>query len=363
MIGRMKPTALATMCIIIITALVVIAGCNGTSEPNGAIPNDLESVYASVPTAQIYAPESFPVPDQLSKNYKIGVSMVTYGADFFKQICDEAEAELKKYGVEVLTADAGGDVSEQVSHVENFLAQNVDLIIIDAASPPSGLNLVLEKAFKQGIPIIAMDSHLDEGVKHLAYVGCDNYQLGYRVGMYLGGFLKRKHGSVTGNLAIVEGDPGNIAGKERGDGMLDGLKEVDPNHTVKELARQYGYWAEEEGMEAVENILVANPEIDVIYTYSDNMAVGGVTAATKANRSEMIFASINGSKPALKNMVEGGTIKAVGINDPLLIGRLSAQLALYFLETGQCPSKTILTEPIVATPDNVDALYDPDSPF
>ena len=349
---------------VLISAILALSFVGCIEGGGGGGESPLAEIYASVPEMTTIAPSSFDVSGESGSEFTIGISMVTMSADFFRIIADYAEAQLREYGVEVLVQGAESDVAQQVSQIEDFLAQGVDLLIVNSASPPSALNLVLERAFEEGVPVIAMDSHLDPEAPFLTYIGASNWELGVQVGQHVATYLIDKYGTVRGNLAVIAGDPGNIAGQQRGDGFMYGIASVQEDHELVQVARQYGYWSEEDGMEAVENILVAHPYIDVIFTYSDNMAVGGFTAAQRAGRDEMIFAGINGSTPAMRVMLEhDGFIYALGQNDPIIIGTLTAQLAMLYLETGYVPSRTILTQAVVISPANVNAHFDPDRSF
>lgn len=325
--------------------------------------NNLKRIYNNISNEKIYFPLNFRYKSVSLENKKVGISVFTHRAEYFQVLKDSIADELSRFGIKEIIVDANDSIEIQVEQLEGLIAEKVDLILIDPVTQPTGLNYILEKIYDYNIPIIAINSFLSENSKYLTYVGCDNFELGSRIGIYIGNYLLNKYDKVTGNVVIIEGDPSNIAGEDRGMGMLSGIGKIDHNHTVTVLDKIPGYWLKEKGKEAVIKALQLYKNIDVIYSYSDNMVVGGIEAALEQGREDIVFASIDGSKEALKNMSEGGQLRAVGINDPVSIGKLGANLAVLFLNTGLIPSKKILTEPVIITPDTVHAYYNPASPF
>jgi len=74
--------------------------------------------------------------------------------------------------------------------------------------------------------------------------------------------------------------------------------------------------------------------------------------------------AVDGSKPALEIMKNGGPIVALGLNSPYQVGEAAARTILGYLNDGTLPSsKTQKLDPALVTPENVDDYYDPDSAF
>ena len=96
------------------------------------------------------------------KGFVVALSNSFYGNTWRKQMVDTMQVAAKEAKAQGLISDfivANGDGTEQtqLQQLNSLILQDVDLILINAASP-TGLNGVLEKAHQQGIKIIAFDS-------------------------------------------------------------------------------------------------------------------------------------------------------------------------------------------------------------
>ena len=60
---------------------------------------------------------------------KIGLAVPNLQADFFNQIKQSVEAEGKAKGVKVITVDAQGNSSTQVSQIEDLITRQIDVLI------------------------------------------------------------------------------------------------------------------------------------------------------------------------------------------------------------------------------------------
>lgn len=96
------------------------------------------------------------------KGFVIALSNSFYGNSWRKQMVDTMQVAAKDAKAQGLISDfivANGDGTEntQIQQLNSLILQNVDMILINAASP-TALNGVLEKANQKGIKIIAFDS-------------------------------------------------------------------------------------------------------------------------------------------------------------------------------------------------------------
>ena len=100
----------------------------------------------------------------------IGILPKTIIGDIFmKNMADFAVAKGKEVGakVEVYSVSSHEAVEEQVSAVESLISRKVDAIIL-AAVDSKGLAPVVDKATAAGIPVILVDS----GVQDLELIEC-----------------------------------------------------------------------------------------------------------------------------------------------------------------------------------------------
>jgi ribose transport system substrate-binding protein len=348
--------------------LLIVSGslfASGQNQSGGRA--SLVDTYKKVSNdgATTVSADDFPI-GELKGKYTIALAMGTMGSGFFRALPNAARAELEKYGVRVVEADARQNIATQVSQIEDFLAQGVDGIIINPVDPPSAVSVVLEKAAAQGVPVVSVDSLLDADFhNYLGMIGSDNHRLGYVLGEYAAKELVKRYGSAQGTLATLDGVAGNAVANLAYQGFWDGVKSVDPNNKLVEITRLWGgSWTEEAGIQMAEDMMVAHPKIDVMFGISDAFVIGSSAAAARVGRNEMIMVGRDGSKAALKILNDGGLIKAVSMQDPLGVGRAGARLMLSFLTTGYLPkTRTMMLDPALATPENIKEKYNPDALF
>jgi ribose transport system substrate-binding protein len=270
-------------------AALVLAGCGTTSErtSGGASPGSSKSCEGT------------------DGKYTIGMSQANVAEPYRQRMDDDIKAAAKEVPqFDVKFADAAQDNAKQVADVENYITQQIDLLII-SPNEAKPLTAVVKKAYDKGIPVIVLDRKV-EGDAYTGFIGGDNVQIGREAGKYIAEKLLPQ----GGNVVELKGLAGATPQAERHEGFVEGIK---GNPKVKVIASASGDWLREKGQAQMDALLKANPKIDVVYSHNDPMAEGAYLAAKAVGREkEMKFTGID----ALP--IPSGGIKAVEQ------GRLSA---------------------------------------
>jgi ribose transport system substrate-binding protein len=237
--------------------------------------------------------------------YLIGMSQANNAEPYRERMNDDIKTAASKVPqFDVKFADAAQDNAKQVSDVENFLTQQIDLLII-SPNEAAPLTAVVKKAFDQKIPVIVLDRKV-EGDAYTTFIGGDNVAIGKAAGQYVSEKLLPK----GGNIVEIRGLPGATPAQERAKGFREGIK---GNSGIKIIADAAGDWLRDKGQQQAEALFQAHDDIDVVYAHNDPMAEGAYLAAKSAGREkDMKFIGID----ALP--IPSGGIKAVEE------GRLSA---------------------------------------
>jgi ribose transport system substrate-binding protein len=282
--------------------------------------------------------------------YLIGMSQANNAEPYRERMNDDIRTAAEKVPqFDVEFADAAQDNAKQVSDVENFLTQQIDLLII-SPNEAAPLTAVVKKVYDQKIPVIVLDRKV-EGDAYTGFIGGDNVEIGRKAGEYVAGELLPDGGSVV----ELRGLPGATPAQERADGFREGIA---GNPEVKITADAAGDWLREKGQQQFEAMLQANEDIDVVYAHNDPMAEGAYLAAKAAGReNEMKFIGID----ALP--IPSGGIKAVEE------GRLSATFTYptngkeaidaakkILIDCGSIEKEQILSTQEI-TPDNATKVY------
>lgn len=344
------------------------AGEASSATPESAA-NQLIADYASYETTEseeFVGRDTFTLQGDLSKKYTIAYVAGNMASAYFYAGPTETQKYIESLGCTCLVSDADADLATQVEQIENFITQGVDAIIINVVDPPSGVSEALQKAADAGIPVVAVDSALDDNFSnYLAFIGSDNYALGYSCGVHAAEYLVEQYGEVTGTCGVFDGVEGNAVAELIYEGFWDGVASVQEDHTLEEVSHLYGgAWTEEAGLQMAEDMLVANSHIDIMFAISDPFLIGALTACDRAGRSEMYMCGRDGDKAALKAIKDGTMVKFIAGQDPVGMGMIGTDLVLSYLENGTLPEARILhLAPVEASEENIDEVYDPDAAF
>ena len=94
-----------------------------------------------------------------------------------------------------------------------------------------------------------------------------------------------------GNVLVVRGANGSVAGDNRVDGFKKGLE--GSNLTI--VGEQPGNWTNSVAMQVTENMLQANKDVRGLFTASDVMLDGILQALSDGNRQGITIISVDGS--------------------------------------------------------------------
>ena len=295
---------------------------------------------------------------------KVGISMFTLNAPYYAAQLQAAQDQAKKAGCSVSTADGQNDMSKQIGDVEDMVAKGINLLIINPRDP-EGLVPAVNAASKAGAKVVVIDSGLDPKANYVTLVQSSNDKNGFLVGEWLAKTMAGK----PMHIALLSGDRGNVVGEERRLGVIRGIAEGQLEGSGKVdfsvVGQGWGAWNNDGGLKAMEDILTAHPDVNVVLGENDSMVLGAQKALAAAGKKDVLLvAAADGQKEALQ-MIKEGKYGATGLNDPDLVGRTAIDVGLKALD-GTLPAgfpKLDVTTPAVITKDNVDKYIKPNAVF
>lgn len=217
--------------------------------------------------------------------YRIGFSQVTTVEPWRVQFNKDIKAEAAKHPeVELLISDGQDKTEKQVADVENFITQQVDLILI-SPKESAGLTGVVEKALDAGIPVIVLDRNVDTD-RVQQWIGGDNVVIGRAAGEHavelLGG-----PGAAKGKVVEIWGGLGTQASHDRSNGFHE-LTDKEPAIEYL-LNQQSADWKQDKAYEVMATALRNHEDITLVYGHNDPMAYGAYLAAKDAGREQGIL--------------------------------------------------------------------------
>lgn len=210
--------------------------------------------------------------------------------------------EAAKRGYEIIVTDAQGQMSKQVSDVEDLIARRVDAIFL----PPQqfeGIAPALAAAKAARIPVFLIDREAvgAPGTDYVTFIGSNFVEEGQRAGDWV---VKNTNGKA--GVVILEGTAGASVARDRNQGFMDAIKN---SPDIKILASQPADFVRANGQKVMENLIQAHGKnITVVYAHNDEMALGAIQALKSAGMNpgkDVLVVSVDGQKSALEAITAG----------------------------------------------------------
>jgi ribose transport system substrate-binding protein len=271
----------------------------------------------------------------------VALVLKTLNHPFFVDMQRGAQDAADRLGVQlqVQAAEREVDVDKQMQIIENLLQTGISVLCVT----PSGSREIvaaLVKARDAKVPIVVVDTRVDPDaaaagrLQWETFVGSDNYS---------GGRLAGQHAvTISGGSArigILEGVPGHETGDSRVRGFRDAIRDT-PGITV--VASQTANFEREQGFTVFQNMLQANPDMDLLFAASDLMALGAIeaiAAAGKTGRVRVIgFDALDDAKRAMA----AGTMDASVAQFPYEMGKTAVESAVKILNGEKLPAEIMV---------------------
>ncbi len=279
---------------------------------------------------------------------KIGISVLTMAGQFFIDMVDAAQKYADANNVELIVNDANNSSETQIAALENFIQAGVQGIIVTAVDT-AALEPAVAEAKQAGIAVVC---HTSKVSGYDAYIGADEYLLGYTQGYAVGLWIKEKWGTdepikaATLNYDLLE------SVIQRKVGIMEGVQENAPN---VEFVADATAADQSEGMSNTENFLQANPDLRIVCGVSDGAALGAYEAF-KANQmtdpAEFIIAGVDATAEALDRISEGTIYQFSVDQNPSGTGEKVVQTCLAIIN-GEEFVKDYNQDLVAVTPDNI----------
>ncbi|KGQ63519.1 ribose ABC transporter substrate-binding protein RbsB [Gallibacterium anatis] len=244
----------------------------------------------------------------------IALAVSTLDNPFFVTLKEGAEKEASKLGYNLVVLNSQNDPSKELSNVEDITVRGAKVLLINPTDSTAVANAV-RVANKKNIPVITLDRGAAQGdvVSHIA---SDNVA----GGKMAGDFIAEKLGD-NAKVIQLEGIAGTSAARERG----EGFKQAVQAHKFEILASQPADFDRTKGLNVMENLLTAQPNVQAVFAQNDEMALGAIRAVQAANKSVLIV-GFDGTDDGVK-AVKSGKLGATIAQQPDLIGALGVQTA------------------------------------
>ncbi|MBR6624169.1 MAG: D-ribose ABC transporter substrate-binding protein [Ruminococcus sp.] len=276
-------------------------------------------------------------PADYKGNGSIGLSVSTQNNPFFVTLVDGAKKAAKEKNVKLIVVDAGDDAAKQVSDIEDLIAKNISVLIVNPVDSDT-VSSVVQSAVNRGIKVISADRVVN-GVDIDCQIASDNV-LGAELATQ---FIVDKVGEGA-KVAELQGTSGASAAIDRGKGFHN-----IADDKLKVAASQPADFDRTKGMTVMENILQANGDIKAVFAANDEMALGAMEAIS-ASRKNIVVVGFDATDDAIDSIKEG-RMSATIAQQPDLIGATSVETAIRLIN-GETVEKSIPVEVTLITAEN-----------
>ena len=266
--------------------------------------------------------------DSKDYSYSIGISYQNLQNEFILNIQDAVRHRAEELNVKLIETEGQGKAENQISQVENFLAMEVDAIILNPFDR-YGSAPVVSIAKREQKTIIVLNATVVNIDQADAYVGSDDSEAGRIAATHICNLLKGK-----GNIAMIRGPNGHSAEIQR----TSGIKEILAGYPeIEVIFDQSANWDRAQGLNLMENWLGTGKEIHAVIAQNDEMALGALKAIESAGKLDKIFViGIDAIPDALKAVKEGKLCATV-FQDARGQGTLAIDLAVKLLQGEEVP--------------------------
>ncbi len=262
-----------------------------------------------------------------------------------------AEAISKANNAKLLWQSAHNDVNAQISQIQQFINQKVDVIIIAAVNSAT-LGPQIAQATEAGIPVVATNLSISgpEQSKLVSYVGPNDVGAGENEAQAV---IDALHGK--GNVVIMQGPVGQSGSIDRTKGIQNVLAK---NPDIKVLAMQPANWERNQAYKLMQDWLSRyGKEINGLISENDDMAIGAIQALKeKGLNGKIPVSGVDAIKDGLRGIRSGDIIETNLHNGALELG-MAVQVAIDHIQGKQVPKEAMLQMPQI-TKANVDKFYD-----
>lgn len=272
--------------------------------------------------------------------------------DFMISLRDKMVEFAPQYGYELdwYCAEGGPtDIEGQVKLMDDVILKEYDYVILLMADSVALIPSII-KCNEAGIPVILVNDDINkeeaeaQGAEWVCYIGVDNYTGGYMAGEYA---LENYDTAVYGIL-------GGIEGVQAGDDRLVGFKDAVADNAGFELVSELRTdWSRDQGYSNAQDMMEANPDLQLIFAASSAIALGAVEAIAQAGKADQIkVIGFDGTSDDITS-IKAGELFACSSQNTTEYADTAMQV-IEKLINGEDVDKVINTNCFLMNADNVD---------
>ncbi len=263
----------------------------------------------------------------------IGVSLLTKGHQFTRDIVDELTLRCAEYGFSVDIQYAEYDVEKQSKSINQFIERKYDAVLL---SPVDYLKVdpMIVRLNASGIPVFTVDI-ANEGPKGqvVSHIASNNFQGGIVAAALLAEALKGQ-----GKVVIIN-HPTVTSCRERVEGFRQGLSAWPQIQIVADIPS----WGQRARAQSImDDFMLMMPDIRGVFAINDDSLMGALRSIQAVGKTKQVFLVGFDGTPEVKAEIDRGTVFADVVQYPRELARKSLEAIATHLSGKWSPPKIII---------------------
>lgn len=259
------------------------------------------------------------ISTQVMAKETIALVVSTLDNPFFVTLKEGAETKAKALGYELIVLDSQNNPAKELANIEDITVRGADVILINPADSDAVGNAVTI-ANNKDIPVITLDRAANKG-NVVSHIASDNVA----GGQMAGDFIADKLGAGA-KVIQLEGIAGTSAARERGEGFAKAVT----SHQFDLLTSQPADFDRTKGLNVMENLLTAQPQVEAVFAQNDEMALGALRAIQAAGK-DILLVGFDGTDDGIQ-AIKAGKMAATIAQQPDVIGAQGVETAVQVIK-------------------------------
>jgi ABC-type sugar transport system substrate-binding protein len=252
------------------------------------------------------------------KAKKMAIVVSTLNNPWFVFLAETAAAKAKALGYETKIFDSQNSTAQETDHFENILVGDYCAILFNPTDADGSVANV-KKAKEVGVPVFCMDREINAKGIATSQILSDGYSGSVEIAKYFVEQMNKK-----GTYVELLGITGDNNTRARSSGFHS---VVDNYPDLKMVAQQSADFDRNKGMEVMESMLQAHPDITGVFCGNDAMAMGAYQALVGAGKDKTVKVfGFDGAEDAVKSIKENKLV-ATGMQFPKIMAEKAAEFA------------------------------------
>lgn len=265
---------------------------------------------------------------------EIGSVIMNTSGEWFAEVIKGMEDAAKDLDVELSIVSSDNEVSKESDNVATFVAQQVDALCISPLSTDASAAAV-DTAKEAGIPVVNWNTTVNTETN--GFVGVSNYELGGMTGEYVAEYVSKNFPDGC-KMAMITNSSYEV-GVERCKGFEDAIKDVKGLEIVASQDAE----SQEEGLDITEQILTANPDVDLIWSWNQTSLLGCVAALQNIGNKDIVVMGTDMSVDLAKDMLSDDVkLQAITTQMPYDIGYTAVENAVKAAKGEEIEKETLV---------------------